>query len=230
MRRAVALLFLAALAVAPTGCSGADATEARSLLAQSDAAFAQVKSSRFTGRLTLTGGGEEVVMRMTGGGYVRGKRAGDFFMIATAENLPFGELVVTNESGRMSTTLDGTPIPSAPVPPKTENPLKVAEFSRYVKDVKVEHGKPIDGQPMAKIVGVIDTAGLAEGLLGDMAGGSGLDVSEALGDMRVVLYLSETTHLPMRGLIDVGIEVQGEKLELHFDYAYTGYDKPVEFP
>jgi hypothetical protein len=228
MRRVLVLLCLSALA---SGCSGADATEAQALLAQSDASFAQVRSATFTAHLTMTGGPQELAMTMTGGGYVRGKRAGDFYLIATAENLPFGELAVTSKSGRVSMTLDGSPIASVPAPPaQDQNPLAVAEFSQYVKDVNVEHGKLIGGQPMAKISGTLDTAGLAKGLLGDVAGGSGLDLSDSLDDTRVVLYLSETTQLPLRCLIDMGLDVAGQKVEMHLDFAYTSYNERVEFP
>lgn len=231
MRRALALVCLSALAVVALGCSGADATEAQALLAESDAAFAQVRSATFRAHLTMTGGPQDLSMTMTGGGYVRGKRAGDFHMVATAENLPFGELALTSKAGRVSVTLDGSPIASVPSPPaQDENPLAVAEFSQYVKDVQVEHGKLIDGRPMAKVSGTIDTAGLAQGLLGDVAGGSALDLSDSLGDTRVVLYLSEATHLPMRCLIDMGLHTAGEKVEMHLDFAYTSYDKRVEFP
>jgi hypothetical protein len=230
MRRVLALFCLSALAAVATGCSGADATEAQALLAQSDAAFAQVKSAAFTAHMTMTGAGQELDMTMTGGGYVRGKRAGDFYMVATAENLPFGELAITRRDGRVSMKLDGSPIANAPLPAGDQNPLEVAEFAQYVKDVTVDHGKLIDGQSMAKISGTIDTAGLADGLLGDLGDGSGLDFSDSLDDTHVVLYISEATHLPMRGLIDMAIEVAGEKVEMHFDFAYTSYDKHVEFP
>jgi hypothetical protein len=67
MRRAIALLSLAALVVVQTGCSGADAREAQELLAQSDAAFAQVKSTTFTARISVTGGPQEFAMTMKGG-------------------------------------------------------------------------------------------------------------------------------------------------------------------
>jgi hypothetical protein len=85
---------------------------------------------------------------------------------------------------------------------------------------------------MTKLTGVIDTAGLAKGTLGDVtgAGGNGLDLSNSLGDTRVVLYLSEATHLPMRGLVDVPIDVAGQKIAMHLDFAYTSYDQKVEFP
>jgi hypothetical protein len=56
MRRGLALLLVTAVAAAATGCSGADAQEAQTLLAESNAALAQVRSATFTARLTMTGG------------------------------------------------------------------------------------------------------------------------------------------------------------------------------
>jgi hypothetical protein len=72
------------------------------------------------------------------------------------------------------------------------------------------------------------TKGALAGITG--AGDSGIDFSKALGDTRVVLYLSESTHLPMRGLVDVPIEVAGERIEMHLDFAYTSYDTKIDFP
>jgi hypothetical protein len=230
MRRALALLCLTVLAATASGCSGADATEAQALLTQADTAFAQVRSTTFTARLTMTADSQEFGMTMKGGGYVNGKRAGDYYLVATAENLPFGDLAVTKKSGRVSVTMDGSPVANASAPADDQSPLQAADFSQYVKDVKVEHGRIIDGQSMVKITGVIDTAGLAKGLLGGVATGSGLDFSDALNDTRVVVYLSEATHLPMRRLIDMSIELYGEKVEMHLDFAYTSYNERVEFP
>ena len=230
MRRAVALLCLTLVAAMASGCSGADATEAQALLTQSDTAFAQVKSTTFTARLTMTADSQEFGMTMRGGGYVNGKHAGDYYLVATADNLPFRELAVTKQSGRISMTVDGSPVANAPAQADDGNPLQVADLSQYVKDVKVEHGRVIDGQSMVKITGVIDTAGLAKGLLGDVASGSGLDFSDALNDTRVVVYLSEATHLPERGLIDMSIELDGQTVEMHLDLAYTSYNERVEFP
>jgi hypothetical protein len=230
MRRAVALLCLTLVAATASGCSGADATEAQTLLTQSDTAFAQVRSTTFTARLTMTADSQEFGMTMRGGGYVNGKHAGDYYLVATADNLPFRDLAVTKQSGRISMTVDGLPVANAPAQADGGNPLKVADLSQYVKDVKVEHGRVIDGQSMVKITGVIDTAGLAKGLLGDVASGSGLDFSDALNDTRVVVYLSEATHLPERGLIDMSIELDGQTVEMHLDFAYTSYNERVEFP
>jgi hypothetical protein len=231
--RLLAVLLLTAAAAAAAGCSGADAKEAQALLVQSNAAFAEVRSATFTARMSLTGGPQELSMTMSGGGYAHGRRAGDFYVLATSDNLGFRDLVLVNRSGRVSMSLDGHSIGDVPIPNTTAgNPLQLVDFSQYVKDVGVEHGKLIDGESMTKLTGVIDTAGLAKGALADItgAGGNGLDLSKSLGDTRIVLYLSEATHLPMRGLVDVPMDVAGQKIAMHLDFAYTSYDQKVEFP
>jgi hypothetical protein len=233
MRRLLALFLLTATAAVAAGCSGADAKEAQALLVQSNAAFAEVRSATFTARMSLTGGPQELSMTMSGGGYAHGRRAGDFYVLATSDSLGFRDLVLVNRSGRVSMSVDGHSIGEVPLSNTTaNNPLRLVDFSQYVKDVEVEHGKLIDGEPMTKLTGVIDTAGVAKGPLGDVtgAGGNGLDLSKSLGDTRVVLYLSEATHLPMRGLVDVPIDVAGQKIAMHLDFAYTSYDQKVEFP
>jgi hypothetical protein len=232
MRHGLAVLLVTAVAAATAGCSGADAQEAQLLLEQSNAAFAQVRSATFTARLTMTGGPQELDMTMTGGGYAKGRHAGEFYVVATSDTLPFRELTAVSRSGRVWMTVDGTWLGNVPVSQQSDNPIQLVDIQQYVKDVTVDHGTLIDGQSMAKISGVIDTAGLADGALADLtgAGGSGIDLSKALGDTRIVLYVSESTHLPMRGLVDVPIEVAGEKIEMHLDFAYTSYDKRIDFP
>ena len=231
MRHRLALLFVTAVA-ATAGCSGADAQEAQLLLEQSNAAFSQVRSATFTARLTMTGGPQEFDMTMTGGGYAKGRHAGEFYVVATSDTLPFRELTAVSGSGRVSMTVDGTSLGNFPVAQQGDNPIQLVDIQQYVKDVTVEHGRLIDGESMAKISGVIDAAGLAGGALADVtgAGGSGIDLSKALGHTRVVLYVSESTHLPMRGLVDVPIEVAGEKIQMHLDFAYTSYDTRIDFP
>jgi hypothetical protein len=232
MRRGLALLLVTAVAAAVTGCSGADAQEAQTLLVESNAALAQVRSATFTARLTMSGGPQGFDMTMSGGGYSKGRHAGDFYIVATSDTFPFRELTAVTRSGRMSMTVDGTALGGVPVPPQETSPIELVDLQEYVKDVTVEHGKLIDGESMAKIAGVIDTGALTKGALAGItgAGGSGIDFSKTLGDTRVVLYISEVTHLPMRGLVDVPIEVAGQKIEMHLDFAYTSYNTKIDFP
>jgi hypothetical protein len=233
MRRVLALLLLTATAAVASGCSGADAEEAQALLVQSNAAFAEVRSATFTARMSLTGGPQELSVTMSGGGYAHGGKAGDFYVLATSDSLGFRDLVLVSRSGRISMSVDGHSIGEVPLPNMTgENPIQLVDFSQYVQDVDVEHGKLIDGEHMTKLTGVIDTAALAKGALADVtgAGGDGLDLSKSLGDTRIVLYLSDSTHLPMRGLVDVPMDVAGQRIAMHLAFAYTSYDQKVEFP
>ncbi len=124
-----------------------------------------------------------------------------------------------------------------PVPPgQAASAAAQFDFTPYVEDVQVESGPLLDGEPTVKIVGVLDTAAFAQGMLGQLsslpAADSALmpELSDVLKDTRIVLYMSETTHLPLRGLVDMAMEVEGERLELHLDFSMKGYDKPVRIP
>jgi hypothetical protein len=231
MRRALAPLLLAAIAAVASACSGPDAQEAQALLAQSEAAFAELGSATFAMTITASAEGQEFKMTANGGGYVRGKHAGDAYMVATATNMPFRELEVVKRSGRVTMTVDGASV-GLQTPTGTGNPVQLVDYARYVKDVRVEHGKLIDGEPMTKVVGVLDTAGLVNGALAGLSGGgaSGLDFSDAFGDTRLVLYVSDVTHLPMRGLVDLPMSFGGHKAEMHLDFAYTSFNEKLEFP
>lgn len=116
MKRALALLVLAALAA---GCSGRDAQEAQLLLAQSEAAFASVRSATFTLRLSTSGAPEDYAMTMAGGGYLKGKRAGDVYVRITAEEDEFHEVVFVQRGGRISGNIDGHRFPPWPPPRRT---------------------------------------------------------------------------------------------------------------
>jgi hypothetical protein len=90
----------------------------------------------------------------------------------------------------------------------------------------------VEGERMDRITGVIDTSAAVSGLLGMLGGaGGGIgDVSDVLGDIRAVLYVSETTHLPMRTLVDMPMSIAGQKITMHIDLVITGVNKPVSIP
>jgi hypothetical protein len=235
MRRAIALLLLVAAAAAPAGCSGADAQEAQALLAQSDAAWADVTSATFSMRLWTSGAPQDFSVTMSGGGYAKGKHAGDFYVLATADNVGFGDFTLVNRNGRLSMSVDGQRFTTVATPVSQSNPIQGFDFTDYVKDVRVEHGKELDGQAMTKLSGLIDTGGVVDETLSSLGevsqlGGGGVDLSKVLGDTHIVLYISDATHLPMRGLIDLPVTMAGAKVTLHMDFAYTSVNEPVAFP
>ena len=233
MRRVFALLILAAFTVVAAGCTGKDAQEAEALLAQSDAALAKVRSATFTLRLSTSGAPQNFSATMSGGGYLKGRRGGDFYVLVTAEDLGFRDLVLMQRDGRLTASVDGQRF-TIGAPQAQGNLLETLDFGEYVKDVRVEHGKLIDGEPMTKLKGVIDTAALVEGSLSALGGvgslGEDFDFSDVLGDTNVVLYVSDVTHLPMRGLLDMHVNAPGEEFDFHVDFAYTSINEPVPFP
>jgi hypothetical protein len=235
MKRVIALLALvAAVAVAP-GCAGADAQEAQALFAQSDAALAQVRSATFSAKLWTSGAPQDFTLRMAGGAYAKGKRAGDFYVVVTADGSYVRDVVVVQRGGRVTTSINGAVVSGVLPPSPDSGSLDIVKIDPYVKDVKVEHGKLIDGEPMTKVTGVVDTkAFLKDGLsvvsgvaqLGD----AGLDFADGIGDTRAVFYISDVSHLPTRALVDIPMEFGGEKVVLHMDFAYTSFNAKLRFP
>jgi hypothetical protein len=235
MRRLLPLA-LAVLAVVATGCSGRDVEEAQTLLAESEAAVANVRSVTFTGKFWTEGGPQELSFTIAGGAYAKGKQAGDFYVVVSSKDEGlFEDMVLIQRDGRMSASLGGSVLADAlPSTPPERSP-GFLELEPYIKDVEVEHGKLVGGESATKITGVVDTAALVEGSLAaipELAGLSegGFDIAAALGDTRAVIYNSDTTRLPLRALLDLPIDILGEEIVLHVDYAYTSFDEKLSFP
>lgn len=214
--------LLAALALA--GCSGAEAQRAQELLRQSEAAMEKLEAFRFAGRMWVEADGLELTLVMRGGGST--KPGGASYVTMRADGIPgFPETTVVTRGDRTWMKAGGS-WTAMPVPPgqAQASALQGFNLAPYIEDVSVAQGVLIEGEPTSKITGVVDTGGVFEGVLGELGslpeGGASLpDVSEAFEDTRVVLYISERSHLPVRGLVDMGIEVRGERADLHFDFA-----------
>jgi hypothetical protein len=235
MRRVLALLSFAALAVASTGCSGEDAEEARALLTQSQAALADVRSATFTMKLSMEGAPQDFSFTISGGAYVKGKRAGDFYAVMGTDSGLFQDIVVMQQDGRVAASMDGRVVTDGLPPAQTQNPVGMMPLDPYVKDVKVEHDKLIGGEPATKITCVVDTKKLLDNSLGSLSqvngfGEAGFDLGDMFGDTRAVFYLSDTTHLPLRALVDVPMDLLGEEVVMHVDFAYTSFDEKLRFP
>ncbi|HEX2044083.1 MAG TPA: hypothetical protein VHF23_00495 [Gaiellaceae bacterium] len=234
MRRTPAVLASLVAAVVLAGCSGTDAQRAQELLQQSSAALQGVESFRFAGRLWLSGpNGEELSLVLRGATTRKG--AGASYVTVRADGVPdFPETAVVLRGKRAWVGAGGrwTAMPAPGATPA----VRQLDFTPYVESVEVETGPLVAGEPTLKIVGVLDTAAFAQGLLGRLGSLPGAepalvpDVAGTLDDTRMVLYVSETTQLPVRGLVDVAMEAAGERVELHLDFALKGFDAPVRIP
>lgn len=225
------------------GCSGADAMEAQQLLQQSQQAQQALTSETFTARLTIAAQGQSFAVKLTGGGYSKGPHAGDMFidMALTGSMqlpLPATSLRVVKHGTTMSMrfgdqrlTLPATQALGASGAART-NPLAGFDIARYVKDVKVEGGQTLNGNPVTKVSGVLDTASLVQDVakLGSLAQGRVPSLDGKIGDTRVVAYIDDATHLMVAALADVTAQGDGMNAKLHLDYGLTSVNKRVAIP
>lgn len=225
------LAFALALSVASAGCAGAEGQQAQELLAQSDQALAQVESFRFAGRVRMETPVGDFGFVLRGGGDA--KPGGSFYMTMESPDVPeFPEMTIVVRGTEAWMKVAGQ-WQRVPVPPGQVTGIEQFDLAQYVKDVEVDENALVSGEPAVKITGVIDTAGLFDGLLGQLgsvAGGSLPDFSDSFGDTRAVIYISEASHLPLRMLLDMTMEIEGRSLAMHLDYTITDVNEPVRIP
>jgi hypothetical protein len=243
--RGLVTLLLAALGLVASGCAGAEGQRAQELLSQAQAAESTLESATFELELDATFDGQRVGMTMRGGGYMKGKRAGDMFVEATSSGafagFDFGVVAVGNRAHlRMNGDWRALPRPAS-LRQETSQDLGSAallELARYVKKVNVTEHQFIDGEPTAIVSGTVDTAGLVNamaklngvaGLAGDSAPNVS-DFADSLGDTRATLALSEKTHLVRAAVVSISAEAQGKKVDLQLVYRLRDVNKPVRFP
>ena len=81
---------------------------------------------------------------------------------------------------------------------------------------------------------MIDTAELVEGSLKGLGSAAELaqlpDLAKSVGDTNVVLYLSRTTHLPLRVLVDLKVKAEGKSATFHLGLALFRVNRPVAIP
>jgi len=248
LRRALTVSLIAVAAVFVAGCAGLttkDGRDAEQLLRQAQEAQAQLDSMTF--RMSISGdmAGQAFTMHFDGGGYLKGEQAGDFVMRGSMEGpgVPQTDFRMVMQGGRMWMGLGGQwqemPLPEgAPqADAQLESQLAQLDFSRFVTDVEVERDTTFLGEPVTKVVGVIDTAGMVDAFVGQLGGlgsafGTGLpaDFSESLGDTRVVIYVSDETQVVQAARITMSFEAEGETMNMALDYFLTGVNEPVEIP
>lgn len=245
MRRLLALL-LVAFGLVASGCIGADAKRAQELLMQAQAAEKNLKSATFELELNATFDGQQVAMRMRGGGYMKGSRAGDMFLQADASGalggfnfgfMALGDRAYVNMNGGW----DKMPLPASIKTQSSSQSVGSAAFlelARYVKKIKVAPGGIVDGEPTTTISGTVDTAGLVKAMaklngVSELAGDSAPDLSQLadhLGDTHAAIAISDTTHLVRGAIVDLSIEAQGKTVDLQLVYRLRDVNRPVRFP
>jgi hypothetical protein len=234
MRRIGLLVLAAVAALAPAGCSGADAGRAEELLRQSGEALQSVQSYRFAGRFWIESEIGDFSLVMRGGGNKRGDGAS--FVSMRSDDIPgFPEVTVVQQSRTMWVRAGG-PWKRLEVSAGQPSGLEQFDLAPYVKDVSVQEGAVVGGEPATKVTGTVDTTALLTGLFETLDGSSGLgplpldEVSDAFDDTHVVIYLSDVSHLPVRTLVDMSMEAEGEKVEMHLDFALELAKRRVRIP
>jgi len=238
---------LAAFAVALpllAGCSGADAVRAQQLLQQAQQAQQQASSETFSAHLNVTMHGQAMQLELSGGGYMKGSQAGDMYMdmhLSAPVAMPFSTVRVAKVGTSQWLELDGKrmalPSQSAQTgsTSTSTSPLAAFDFTRYVKDVKVQGGQTLNGRAVTKIVGVLDTASLLSafsklGGLSQTTGASMPNLGGHVTDTRVVAYVDDQTHMLVAALADVSVHASGGDAKLHLDLAITSVNRPVALP
>jgi hypothetical protein len=235
-RLAAALLFVA-LAAFGSGCTGADARRAETLLQQAQAAQAGVRSESFVLKFAADGGGMSYALDLEGGGYVHGPRAGDFYATMSGSGFPQADSlrfavvrhggVVTFRSGGRTASMS-LPAAQSQLGSNFTDMSRLLDLERYVTSVSVDEAS-YKGRPADRIVGKIDTERLLESFGG--AGPAALGSAGVhVGDARVVLFVPRDTHLVEGMFADVSVDAHGQKANLRVSVALTSVDKPVRIP
>jgi hypothetical protein len=231
--RSILLLALALPVVA--GCSGADAGRAQLLLKQAQDAQSAVSSEAFTMHLTVEAKDQKVQVFLNGGAYLKGSRTGDVVMdmkVSAPVALPFDTIRLAKVGPNAWIEMNGrrTDLPASTGATMQSSTLGAFDFTRYVTDVTVKDGQLLNGKPVTKIVGILDTAALVQGMakLGNVAGSAGLPgLAGKVGDTRAVIFVDDTTHLLVAALVDLEMKSDSGNVKLHVDLAISGVNRPV---
>ncbi|MGZ8244948.1 hypothetical protein [Methylomagnum sp.] len=224
MRRALLVLTLA-LSVASAGCAGAEGRQAQELLDEAEQAFAGLDTYTLGGTMRMTTPLGEVAVRMRA---TVDQDAGAMLMTMKADDLPgfSGMSMVARPDGFWMKAGGGWQL--VPMPAGAAAGAEQFDILPFVKDVDVDEGQTVGGEPAVKITGVLDPGSFEAGFMAGLPDGLNLDAS--FSDTRVVVFLSKASKLPLRMLIDQSLEVEGEELSLSMDLAFVGVNEPVEIP
>jgi hypothetical protein len=232
-RRIGAVLACLSAGALLSGCVGPDGPKAEALLHEATVAQQAVGSERFVLRYDIEAGGLSVTMAMQGGGYLKGRHAGDFVTAMSGSGVPGlsgldltlarrGDVVAIRENGRTEH------LSVAAAERRFGSPTGMLDITRYVKSVSVDETQ-LDGRPADRIVGTLDTRALlgsGGGVMTELLSSAGV----RLGDIRAVLVVPRDTHLVEVMLADLDFSAQGKHVHVHLSLATSGFDEPVAIP
>lgn len=239
------LALVLVVGLVATGCAGADGRRAQELLAQAEAAETRLTSASYELELSVSAEGQNVKLMMDGGAYLKGKRAGDQVLSLRAGGLLGGmDFQFVSLGGQAHVRMDGrwqrlpASLSARGAAAQGFGSGAFLELARYVKDVRVEEGKLVNGEPTASVAGTIDTAGLVKAVMrlngfSKLTGGAAPDLGELvehLGDTHAVLAISERTHLVRAAVVDLTIEQDGKKVVVQLVYRLRSANQPVRIP
>jgi hypothetical protein len=247
------------LALALAGCGGgSDAAKAKDVLARAQLAEKNVVSQSYLMQLSIADNANSATIAIQGGGYEKGPLAGDQYFSINATGLPAEQgssstplsvdfvkkgATVTVQVGGNRTTIPAEQATSQPSG-QVASQLAGLDLARYVTSVQVKDGETLNGELVTKLVGVLDTAALVNGVgrLSSLSSNPDLpsdlvstlqNLGSHLGSTRAVLYVSDRSGLVMSALIDLAIKPEpgaSGPLSLELSYARTGVNQPVAFP
>jgi hypothetical protein len=233
MRR---FLPLIGLAIVLSACSGEQGERAQQLLARAEAAQARLSSATYEARMTFTMDGREMGLVMDGGGYFKGRRAGDQVLTMRTDGVPGIGAVnmrVLVRRGHASMTMNGRSF-AMPVPARTKQQYDwsrtMLDLTRYVKDVSVREGRVVNGEAGATISGVIDTEAMlkAASKLDVVAQAANLDkFAGSLGDIHAAVFVAQRTGLIRSAVIGMSMEAEGKKADIELSYRLKSTNRAV---
>ncbi len=237
MRRFAGLLFFALAATVLTGCTGAQAKRAESLLLEAQQAQKQVSSESFVMKFGIQADQVSGEFDMQGGTYFRGPHRGDFYMTMSGQGFPGstamdmrmarrGSLVTVHAFGKTESM--SVPAAQSQLGSKFADMSQMLDFAQYVKSVSVDE-TDLSGRPADRIVGTIDMQRLLSSF-GGVASSALSSGGVHLGDARVVLFVPRDTHLVEVMLADITINAHGQSARMHMSLALTGVNRPLSFP
>jgi hypothetical protein len=237
MRRLAVLVLAVPLLAA---CSGEQGERAEQLLTRAQAAQARLSSATFDARMSFSLEGQTFGLVLDGGGYLKGRRAGDAILRMRTEGVPSGanvNLQALVRSGQVSMSVNGRSF-SMPVPATAQGQFDwsktVVDLARYVKEVRVHEGRVVNGERGATITGVIDTKELLQALAGlqPLAKAAGqptpdLDDLMDISDIRAAVFVAERTGLIRSAVVSLTIKADGKKAKVDFTYRLKSTNTTV---